>query len=181
MTLPPSTVACVRVRREADDGDGAAVEVVGADDDLGFTLGHAAHLIAPLAHRLDCRFDGFGARIHRQDLVRAGKGSEFLIVKRELVVAERSRRNCEPARLLGQRRQDLRMAMALIDGGIRGEAIEITVAVYVPDPDALAATQHHIERLVVLSTEPAFTADVVDLSAGNGLRPFPAAGKSRNS
>ena len=40
-----------RVGGEADDGERAAVEIVGADDDLGLAVRHALDLVAPLARR----------------------------------------------------------------------------------------------------------------------------------
>jgi hypothetical protein len=59
-------VAVLGLGREADDGGGAAVEVVGADDDLGLAVGHALELVGPLAGGLDGGLDGFEAGVHRQ-------------------------------------------------------------------------------------------------------------------
>ena len=49
-------VAVLLLGGEADDGDGAAVEVVGADDDLGLAVRDALDLVAPLARGLDAPF-----------------------------------------------------------------------------------------------------------------------------
>src|SRR6185437_11725104 len=49
----PETLAVLLFGGEADDGDGAAVEVVGDDDDLGFAFGDAFGFITPLAGELD--------------------------------------------------------------------------------------------------------------------------------
>jgi len=46
-------VTCRRVGAEADDAKGAAVKIIGADDDLGLPVRNLLHLIAPFAHRLD--------------------------------------------------------------------------------------------------------------------------------
>ena len=70
-------VARVWIGGEADDGDRAAVEIVGANDDLGFVRRHAAHFIAPLADGLDGGLDGLGAGVHRKDLVGAGQPASF--------------------------------------------------------------------------------------------------------
>ena len=47
----PKAVARLRVGAEADDAEGAAVEIVGADDDLGLAVRHALDLVAPFAQR----------------------------------------------------------------------------------------------------------------------------------
>ncbi len=43
--------------------------------------------------------------------------------------------------------------MALIHGGVSSKAIEITVAVDVPDMDAFATGQNDVEGLVVVSAQ----------------------------
>ena len=155
-------VARVGIGGEAHDGDGAAVKIVGADDDLGLVLRHAAHFIAPLANRLDGGFDGLGAGVHGQDLVGAGEAREFFVEQPELVVAEGARGDRQLAGLLDQGRQDLRMAMALVDGGVGRKAVEVAVAVDVPNPNAAPAAQHHVERLVVMGPKAPFAVIQVD-------------------
>ncbi len=83
--------AILLVGREADDGDGAAVEVVGADDDLGLIGGDAFDLVAPLAGDLEGGLDGLGAGVHGERHLEAGEVVEFLVEERELVVAEGAR------------------------------------------------------------------------------------------
>ncbi len=46
---------------ESDDGGGAAVEVVGADNDFGLVVGDAFDGIRPLSGELDTGFIGLGA------------------------------------------------------------------------------------------------------------------------
>ena len=53
--------------------------------------------------------------------------------------------------LFDQGIQDAWMAMALIEGGVRCQHIQIFIAVHVPDPDALAPGQNYIQGLVVVS------------------------------
>src|SRR5215469_15242707 len=43
------------------DSQGAAVKIVGADDDFSPVFRHALYLIAPFTRHLDCAFDRFGA------------------------------------------------------------------------------------------------------------------------
>src|SRR6201996_907381 len=45
------------------------------------------------------------------------------------------------------------MAVALVHRRIGGEAIEITVAFSIPNPDAFAARQNHSERMIILGTK----------------------------
>src|SRR6516225_10272135 len=135
---------------KADDGQGTTVEVVGADDDFGPVFWDTLYLIAPFTRDLDCAFHRFGARVHGQNLVRTGGGAELLAEQRELVVHEGARSNSEPRRLLGQCRQDARVTMPLIDRRICRQTIEVTPAVDIPNPDAMATGEHDIERLVIV-------------------------------
>jgi hypothetical protein len=52
------------------------------------------------------------------------------------------------------------MAVSLIDRGIRRQAVQVLVAVYVPDPDALTAGEDDVERVVVVGTTPLLQSDV---------------------
>ena len=49
----------------------------------------------------------------------------------------------------GERRQDARVAMPLIDRRIGRQTIEVAPAVDVPEPDAEATGEYDIERLVI--------------------------------
>jgi hypothetical protein len=53
------------------------------------------------------------------------------------------------------------MAVALVHGRIGREAIEIAVAVGIPDPDAFAARQHHSDRLVIIGAKPGFGSEEI--------------------
>ena len=59
-------VAILLVGGKADDGDGAAVEIVGADDDFGLAFGNAFDFVSPFAGGLERGFDGFRAGVHGQ-------------------------------------------------------------------------------------------------------------------
>src|SRR6516225_147581 len=143
-------VARGRIGAKADDSQGAAVKIVGADDDFGPVFRHALYLIAPFTRDLDCAFHRFGARVHGQNLVRLGGGAELLAEQRELVVHEGSRGDSKPRRLFGQCRQDARVTMPLIDRRICRQTIEVAPAVDIPNPDAMATGEHDIERLVIV-------------------------------
>src|SRR6516164_4949915 len=143
-------VARGRIGAKADDSQGAAMEIVGADDDFGAVFWDTLYLIAPFTRHLDCAFHCFGARVHGQNLVRLHGGAELLAEQRELIVHEGARSNSEPRGLLGQCRQDARVAMPLIDRRICRQTIEVAPAVDVPNPDATATGEHDIERLVIV-------------------------------
>ncbi|MEY9791490.1 hypothetical protein ABIE77_006049 [Sinorhizobium fredii] len=149
----------VGIGRKTDNADGAAMEIVGADDDLRLVGGDALDLISPFADRLYRRLDRLGAGIHWQHLVRAGEGGDLLVEQSELVVAEGARGERQLLRLLHHRLEDHRVAMALVDGRIGRQTVQIAVALDVPDEDAFAARQHDVERLVVVGAEQMFGLD----------------------
>jgi hypothetical protein len=151
----------VRVGAESDDRERAAVKVVGADDDLRAVRRHALDLVAPLAHGLERGLDRLGAAVHRQDLVRARQLREILVEQGELVVAERPRRERELLCLLDHGGEDPGMAVALVERGVGRQAVEVALALVVPDPHAAAAHQHHVERLVVVGPERGLDRDQV--------------------
>ena len=53
------------------------MEVVGADNDLGLSVRHPLHLVAPLTHGLDRALHGLGTAVHWQHLVGADKLSDL--------------------------------------------------------------------------------------------------------
>ena len=115
----PEAVAVLLVGREADDGHGAAVKIVGADDDFGFAVRNAFDLVAPLAGGLDGGLHRLGAGVHGQRHVEAGQLVEFLVEQRQLIVAESARGQRDLVRLLDHGLQDFGMAVSLVDGGVR--------------------------------------------------------------
>ncbi len=158
-------LARLRVGGEADDGQGAAMEVVCADDDLRLVLGDALDLIAPLAGHLEGAFHRLGAGVHRQGLVRPGEGAQLLVEGRELVVAEGAGGQAEAAGLLDQGLADLRVAVPLVHRRIGREAVEVAPALHVPDIDPLASGQDHVQGLVVPGPEAGLQVD-----QGGGIR-----------
>jgi hypothetical protein len=78
------------------------------------------------------------------------------------------------------------MAVALIHRGIGGEAIEVAMALRIPNKDALAARQNDAERFVVPGAKARFPRDKIsdrwihvsslqlERTAGMGYRHFPA-------
>jgi hypothetical protein len=48
------------------------------------------------------------------------------------------------------------MAMALIESRVRRQAIQIALALRIPDPHTFTARQSYVERLVIARTESSF-------------------------
>src|SRR5208337_1669397 len=145
-------VAVLLVGREADNGYRASVEIVGARNDLGLIVRNALDLVPPLAGGLDRGLHSFRSGVHGQRHIEAGKLMQLLEEQRQLVVTESARSERDFVRLLHQGVQDLGMAVALVHGGIRCEAIQILFAFHVIDPAALGAVNDDIERVVVMSS-----------------------------
>jgi hypothetical protein len=99
--------------------------------------------------------------------VAVGELADLVVEQRQLVVAEGARGERQASSLLDQRLADLRVAVALVDGGIGRKAVQVARAVHVPDPDALAARQHHVERVVVVGPQLVLQ---VDQLLGGGIR-----------
>ena len=154
-------IAIMLVGREANDGDGAAVEVAGADNDLGLVLRDALDFVAPLARGLDRRFNCLGAGVHREDHVEAGEVVEILAEQRQLLVAKRARGQSDFAGLLLEGAKNLGVAVSLIDCRIGGETVEITLPFDVIDPHALGALNHDVERVIIVRSVFVFQVDEV--------------------
>ena len=86
---------------------------------------------------------------------------EFLVEQRQLIVAEGARGQRDFVRLLDQGLQNFGMAVALVDGGIGGQAIEVALAFDVVDPDALGALDDDVERMIVVSSVIFFELDEI--------------------
>src|ERR1700761_895616 len=55
------------------------------------------------------------------------------------------------------------MAVALVHRRIGGEAIKITVAVSIPNPDAFAARQNYSERMIIVGTKARLCLDEISV------------------
>src|SRR5215469_10023309 len=81
---------CGRVGAEANDTEGASVEVVCADDDLGLPVRHFLHFVSPFAYGLDRALYRLGTAVHGQYLVGTGELCDLLVEGSQLVVVERA-------------------------------------------------------------------------------------------
>jgi len=126
------------------------VEVVGGAKDEGLALLDALDLVGPLAGDLDGRLDGLGARVHGQHHVEAEQAADLLGPDGEHVVVEGARAQRQPAGLFGEGLDQLRVAVALVDGAVGREEVEVVLVLRVPDVDPLGARKHDGERVVVV-------------------------------
>ena len=86
----------------------------GAEDD-SLAFGDAFLLIRPLARELERGFDSLSSSVHGQDHVVPEKVSDLLCEAAEHGVVERARGEREPLRLLRERGDEARVAVALVD------------------------------------------------------------------
>ena len=129
------------------------VKVVGGAEDEGLALLDALDLVGPLAGDLDGGLDGLGARVHGQHHVEAEDAADLLGPHGEHVVVEGARAQGQAAGLLGQGAHQLRVAVALVDGAVGGQEVEVVLALGVPDMDPLGAREHDGEWVVVVGGE----------------------------
>ena len=126
------------------------MEVSFEDQDLRLTVRYALDLVAPLARDLDRRLDGLGAGVHGQHLRVAGQVMDRLVERTELVREKGTRRQRHTLGLFFEGLAQARMGVALVDCRVSRQEIEVLVAVGVPDPDALPALDHDVQRVVVI-------------------------------
>src|SRR3569832_597802 len=105
------SLAILWLGREAHHRDGAAVEIAFTGDDLRALRRHAFHRVRPLARRLERRFHGLRATVHRQCHVETAHLTEALQKRREAVGIKCTRHHGEPRRLLGERAHETRVTM----------------------------------------------------------------------
>src|ERR1019366_2675126 len=143
-------VAVERLAGETGNGGGAAVEIVLADDDLGLVARDALVGVAPAAHRLQGGLYRLGTGVHRQYHLHAARPRQFFAEERQLVVAKRPRGQRHARRLVEQRLDDARMAVALVEGRVRAQTIQIPAPVDGVHPHARGALHHDVERAIVV-------------------------------
>ncbi len=117
--------------------------------------------VAPLAGGFDGGLDGFYAGVHGEGHVEAGEVVEVFEEERELVVAEGAGGEGDLCDLVVEGLEDGGMAVALIDGGVGGEEVEVLAAVDVPDPGAGGALDDDVEGMVVVGAVLVLVGDEV--------------------
>ncbi len=117
------------------------------------------NLIPPLPRNLNRRLDRLSAGIHRQDHIKAEELGDELGEAGEDVVVEGARRQRQPAGLFGQGLDQLRVAVALVDGAVGRQEVEVVLALAVPHRAARRPREHDGQRVVVVRGVGAFVLD----------------------
>mmetsp|Transcript_35430 Transcript_35430/g.76984 ORF Transcript_35430/g.76984 Transcript_35430/m.76984 type:complete len:365 (-) Transcript_35430:4-1098(-) len=150
-----------RVGAAGDGGDRAPPKVVRREDHLGRVRGHALHLVAPLPRQLHGGLAPFDARVHRKNLVVSEERGDVLFVLAELVVVKGAGGEAERLRLLHERGDDLRVAVALVHRRVGREAIQVLLALEIPNEAAFALAEHDGKRRVVRAPVPRLLRDAL--------------------
>ena len=144
------------------------MEVAVADDDQRLVLRNALDHVTPAAGQLQGGLHGFGAGVHRQQLVVAEElGGKFL-VRAEAVVVEGAGGQAQILGLVSKGLHDLRMAMTLVDSGVCRQEIEIAFAVDIPYERTFAFGKDNGQWMIVMRTVPIFLIDILLGVGGDG-------------
>ena len=127
------------------------MEVIRGAEDQGLALGHLFDLVGPLPRNLDSRLDGLGARVHGQHHVVAKGLPDLLGPDGEDVIVKGPRAQRQPPYLLCERLYQLGVAVALVDGAVGRQEVDVALALRVPHVDALAAGEDDGDGVVVMS------------------------------
>lgn len=128
----------------------AAMEVVLYAQHHGAVLRNALDLVSPFPGDLDGTLDRLRARVHRQDHVETEEAGDEFGEAREDVIIEGTGAEGETGRLIDHDLDQLGVAMALVDGGIGGEEVEIVSTLGVPDGDSSRTGKDNGEWVVVV-------------------------------
>ena len=126
------------------------MEIAGTDDDFGLVLGHAFDLVAPFSGGLDGRFHRFGAGVHQQAHFKAAELRQLLEQRPHLVITESAGSQSRPVHLGRHRFDDFRMAVALIQGGVGAQAVQVFVAFDIVDPHPFTPFQNNVQGVVIV-------------------------------
>lgn len=131
----------------------ATVEIVLSTQNQGLVLRDALNLVPPLPRDLNARLDSLRAGVHGQNHVIAKELGDELGEFGEHVIVERAGAESQAGGLVTESGHDLRVAMALVDGGVGGQEVEIVIAFGIPDGGAFATGEDDGERMVVVGSE----------------------------
>jgi hypothetical protein len=65
------------------------------------------------------------------------------------------------------------VAVALVDGRVSRQTVEIAAALDIPDPDALAPFEDDVDRLIVVGAEPVLELDQLCSAHGDVTASMP--------
>ncbi len=109
------------------------MKVAVAADKLDLVVRNSLFDRAPASCKLDGCLHALRAGVHREESVISEISVDIFLEPAESVVVESSRGKAELACLVFQRLYDSRMAVSLVDSGIRREKVIILLALHLPD------------------------------------------------
>lgn len=139
---------------EPDHADPAPVEVPFGHDDLGFIGRHALDRVGPFARDFQARLHGLDARVHRARLVGAGVCAKGLEEEGEFRAVQGPTHERQLFQLLAGRADHELAPMAVGQGRIGADAIQVRVPGAVVDDRAGGTDDVDGQRPVVVRSVP---------------------------
>lgn len=130
----------------------SAVEVILSTQDDSLVLGNALDLVTPLAGDLDASLDRLGTSVHGHNHVEAEVAGDELGKAREDIIVESAGAQSEAGSLVNQSLDQLGVAVALVDGGVGGEEVQILLSLGIPHGGTLSARKDNGQWVVVVSS-----------------------------
>ncbi len=128
------------------------MEVVGGGKHQGLSLRHLLDLVRPLPCDFDGRLNRLGARVHGQRHVIAKDGPHLLGPDGEHIVVEGPRAQGQTAGLVCESLYQLRVAVALVDGTVGRQEVDVVPALRIPHVDPLGTSEHNRDGLIVVGS-----------------------------
>lgn len=126
------------------------MKVLGDAEDQGLALLNALDLVCPLAGNLDGRLGGLGTGVHGQHHVVAEDVADLFGPLGEDIVVEGARAQGQARGLVDESLDELGVAVALVDGAVGRQEVEVVAALGIPDIDALGLGEDDGKRVVVV-------------------------------
>jgi hypothetical protein len=117
------------------------VEVLLDREDQSLVLGDALDFVSPLARNLHCGLNSLSTSVHGQDHVESKQLGGVLGEAWEHIVVEGTTAESQSRSLLSQSLDELRVAVALVDGAVCGKEVKVVVFLGVPDAAAACARE----------------------------------------
>lgn len=109
------------------------MEVLFDREDQSLVLRDTLDLVSPLACNLHCGLDRLSSSVHGQNHVESEQLGGVFSEAWEHIVVERTTAEGQSRSLLSQSLDKLRVAVALVDGAVRGKEVEVVLLLGVPD------------------------------------------------
>ena len=135
-SVRPKAGVVLLLRGEAHKGRRSAMKVTHSSDDLCGVRWNALDGVGPLPSRLDGRLYRLCSGVHRQRRREARQATQFREKRPKLIVEEGPGGECQAIGLRLECRDDVGMAVALIERRVAGEHVQIATPLRVLNPGA---------------------------------------------